>query len=438
MAPSRREFLKTSAAWAAAAGVLPLAAPLHALARREQLGTFPILQTMTNRSSAQFRVLVDTGKPYAFTALNAQGSAIDLDELDRFQHPADPAYEAVHLVANGLRPGQAYRLRVVEPASGKVLDERAFRALDTAKAAPRFAIASCMSDDFPDVQRDMWRAMQAQQPDVIFVLGDAAYLDPQNKPPTEESLWRRHVISRSKMDVFLWKTLRPVISVWDDHDYGMNNAGHDFPLKQASAGMFRALFGSGEAEGYEAGPGESKLLTLFGQRFFLMDCRSWRKAGEAHWGSEQEEWLLDRIGSGAEPAYLMNGSQYYGAYHGYDSFEKEHPRQLKRLMEALSDVEAPVVLCSGDVHFSELMRIGPEEMGYETYELTSSSIHSYYSQIKAEVENPRRLEFTKRYNFLTVDPRVTRPSARARLELRVRSIGRANDQIYARALSVAR
>jgi alkaline phosphatase D len=441
LAPSRREFLRTSAACAAAAGLAPwllrsAAGDLIGAARDEELGLFPVLQTMTHRSEAQFRVLVDTAKAYAYRGLRPDGEELELQVPDRFIHPSDPAHAVDHLMAEGLKPGEEYRLQIIEEATGNVLDERKFRSLDAGKDKPRVALISCMSDDFMAVQRDMWNSVRAAKPDILFFLGDAAYLDEQNTQLTEASLWRRHVATRMKLDVYRWKTLRPVLSIWDDHDYGINNGGFDFPLKTGSSQMFEALFGAQDVTGYASGLGRARVLSLFGQRFFLMDCRSWRRSGGAeatHWGGEQEDWFFEQLALNDEPAFLMNGSQFFGKYHGYESFEKQHPEQLKRVLERLGKAEAPVVLCSGDVHYSELMRLGREEMGYETFELTSSSLHSYYSQV-FKAPNPRRLVATDRYNFLLLEPKTVRGG----LEMKVRSIGRGSEQIFTRDLAVKR
>jgi alkaline phosphatase D len=35
----------------------------------------------------------------------------------------------------------------------------------------------------------------------------------------------------------------PILPIWDDHDYGFNDAGGDFPYRHQSAALFRAFWG---------------------------------------------------------------------------------------------------------------------------------------------------------------------------------------------------
>ena len=74
----------------------------------------------------------------------------------------------------------------------------------------------------------------------------------------------------------------------------------------------------------------------------------------------------------------------------------------------MSTVNAPFVLVSGDIHYSELMEIETEIFGYKTYEITSSSIHSFtFLQHHNFKKNPRRIKkcATSKHNFniVTID-----------------------------------
>ena len=127
-----------------------------------------------------------------------------------------------------------------------------------------------------------------------------------------------------------------------------------------------------------------------------MDSRSFRsdardgKTG-THWGEAQENWLFERLGGSSVPAWLINGDQYFGAYHKFESFEGNHPAAFRRFKERLKAAHAPVVLVSGDRHLAELMRIAPEEFGYETYEITTSAIHATLFPSLYEPEKNTRL-----------------------------------------------
>jgi alkaline phosphatase D len=48
----------------------------------------------------------------------------------------------------------------------------------------------------------------------------------------------------------------PILATWDDHDYGENDAGRDYPMKEESRGIFcdfwggAAELGSANSRGY--------------------------------------------------------------------------------------------------------------------------------------------------------------------------------------------
>jgi alkaline phosphatase D len=408
MSFSRRDFLKVSGVTVSSLWLSSAFGDCSNLLSFFENASVPILQTYTNETSAQFRILVATEDKliYKFQKVSSTSTVSKtLEHLDRYIHPAWPQFAVDHIIAEGLRPGAEYQLLVIDAQTGNVRDQRVFTALDRSQKTGRSAIISCLCDDFPDAQKEMWSVVANQNPDVVFLIGDAVYLDGRQSDD-EAGMWRRHLEVRKSMDLFRWKRLRPVISVWDDHDFGINDGDRDFPLKNATRQMFEAMFGSDATDGLSRGPSLALEASLFGQRFYLMDDRYYRTKSisqGSHWGEKQEDWLFSRLDSSDQPSFLMNGSQYFGAYAGYESFEGQHPDQFARVLKQLSKQQAPVIFASGDRHFSELMRIEPKLLGYETLELTSSSLHSYApDQIPAKV-NPRRLLATREYNFILVD-----------------------------------
>jgi hypothetical protein len=433
MSLSRRDFLKVSGlalatAWSEVNWAFDL---------RETSGAFvPVLQTWTNESTAQFRILNDNRLAFAYEFLDADGNKLSWNQLDHFVHPAWLTQSIDHLLVQGLQVGEDYRLRILDSQSGQLLDERIFSALDRSKNVGRTALISCMCDDFPDVQAEMWKIVADQNPDVVFLIGDATYLDGRDSDD-EKGMWRRHLEVRRALDLYKWKRLRPVISVWDDHDYGTNDGGADYPLKIATRQMFEAMFGSQSESGLVRGPSLAQEASLFGQKFYLMDDRFYRTqniSNGSHWGEEQEEWLFSRMQNSTDPVFLMNGSQYFGGYSGYESFEKEHPEQFARVQKRLAAQAAPILFVSGDRHFSEAMKVEKNILGYETLELTSSSLHSYGSSELPKALNPRRFLATPEYNFILVDSSAE-PGI---LNLDIKSLGLGGRVLFSHRTQIAR
>jgi hypothetical protein len=200
----------------------------------------------------------------------------------------------------------------------------------------------------------------------------------------------------------------PTIAVWDDHDFGADNMGGDYKHKANSTRTFNEFYAQ-EPVGmaYARGPGISSAFTAFGRKFILLDGRSFRglptptyKRG--FFGDEQLNWLAEQMNSFAGPVFLLSGSQFFGGYRkAGENYERKGKNEFEDFCQLVSTHPYPCMFGSGDVHFSEVMKIESDLLGYSAFELTSSSMHSVPSMNPAK--NFRRLEGALRENFLIVD-----------------------------------
>ncbi|MEK7358512.1 MAG: hypothetical protein AAB250_18855, partial [Bdellovibrionota bacterium] len=410
-------------------------------------GYLAILQGPTSSSEALINVLAPRLKTYIYTVVDSTGAAV---QVERYEVVKGPVFYSVDkLRVTGLRIGETYTLNVHDRKT--LIDQRTFGALDTTKAEPRIALASCMSDDrlFAEVIDPMGRRLQEQDIDLLVLCGDEVYVDSfefvERQKATEFDLWQRYVDALKRIPLYHWRALKPTLAVWDDHDYGTNDGDRDFISKDQALRLFRAVFGGPSIEGvWEQSPnGCSSAFKAFGQRFYLMDDRTFRQpnknqqAGETfgHWGQAQHEWLIERLRSDRSPAWIINGNQLFNGVSltFKEAFEQNHAPEFVALIDQLKTIEAPVVFSSGDVHLSEIMRIPKERIGYETFEITSSSMHSF---VGSGWENPMRLSgaYTREFNFV-----VVRSQASAgKLDLDVQSLGLAPAPYFSQRLSVER
>ena len=183
------------------------------------------------------------------------------------------------------------------------------------------------------------------------------------------------------------------------------------------------------------GPGIATSYSAYGQRFFLMDNRSFRDhpfIGKTHWGTSQEDWLVNNLATAKSAGWIMNGSQIFSGYRTGWGYETGHKRSLKKMLTRFSTVEAPVLFCSGDVHYSEIMHVEDKYLGYETTEITSSSMHSNAKEPRKG--NKRRIASTGEFNFVIAEVQV----ADKGIDLRIRSHGRDGKQFFEVEKSVIR
>lgn len=394
---NRRTFLK-QVTFLASAMLLSFGRAARALGPAGR--RVPLLQTATTETSTQIIVLRTLSENWHYEVVDSQDRAIGFTSAGTVSGP-NSKYATERLTITGINARDRFRLKIF--AGGRLLDTRTFKGLELSRDNARFAILSCM-DDRAENHAEMWREVISEQPDVMFFLGDNVYVDGEDQPVTAELIWARYVETRLTLDVYQMEPLAPVFATWDDHDYGEDNAGASFRFKQEAYRTFKAFYGGEDAGAFKNGPGVSSLLNGFGQRFVLLDSRSFRSRGE-QWGAAQKSWLYGNLDPrSTAPVWVFNGSQFYGAYQQYESVEREAPRDLNELTSNLSALAAPVVLAAGDVHYSEIMNLEPAILGYPTVEITSSALHS----VRADGLSPnrRRAFATLNNSFVMAETRV--------------------------------
>ena len=411
-------------------------------------GYLSIVQGPTSATESLINIVAPRLKKYAYE-VTEQGNGRTVT-VERYEMVPGPGFYNVDKIkVSGLRVGVEYVLKVKDGST--VVDERNFSALDTSKTMPTFALISCMADDYRfDKSIDpMWKRLQTENPDFVIFNGDAVYVDSfefvERGKATEYDLWQRYTDSLKRIPFYHWQTLKPVFSTWDDHDYGTNDGDRNFVAKQAAQKLFRAIYGGQDIDGFwtQSPGGIASQFQAFGQKFFLMDDRSFRQPNKnqsqsepyGHWGSEQHSWLLKSLQADDSPAWIINGNQFFNGQNldFKETFEGNGSTEFKTFLQQLKTVNAPVVFGSGDVHISEIMEIPAARFGYTTYEFTSSSMHSYLGD---GWENPMRLDgaYCKEFNFLLVRAQA----ATGKLQVDVKCVGIPSQPFFQKSLTISR
>lgn len=412
---------------------------------QELKNPFPILQGPTSENVTQISVLLP--KKTAFTVfLREKKTQKTFPHHLLVRNTAEPLDVEIHTYTfQGLQPHTAYEL-VVQDSTRNAVDVRNLKTLDVSKKNLRFAVASCMDDHYIKEQKPMWTELLAQKPDLIFFIGDNVYADEEinfyKGPAPEQTLWQRHIETRIRLEVFRSKDLVPIFATWDDHDYGQNDGDKTNPYKEVSTRIFQAFFPRDPISGvYEKGPGMASYLHTPTLNFFLMDDRSFRSSNkpdntpQTHWGFEQENWLLEHLVQLQMPAWIINGDQFFGGYHTYESYQGNHPQSFEAFIQSLIEIPVPLVFLSGDRHFTELLKIPPSFLGYETYEVTSSPIHAkLFPDLKDRFQSPYRVHATSdRFNYAVIG---SGPNTRNKLSFDLNFYGPNQQVLYHEKLSV--
>ena len=331
-----------------------------------------IWQGYTSGNQASFNILVSKNKKLSYF-LNNETSLYP--ELKR----EFPNLNLYHLTLENLNPQKTYQL-IVKDKHLKIVSEKTFKTLNLNQKEFTFAVASCMDDKWAN--QHIWEELLAFDPEMIFLIGDVVYADKYIQKISLKNLSSRYLETLQTLPLYKTSKLIPILAIWDDHDYGMNNGHGDFKYKKDMTKLFRDFFPLPAAHPYlSKGPGISFALKTKSQNFLFTDGRSFQSppADETPslWGKEQEAWLLKNLSK--NPSWIISGVQMLGRHHSFESFETGFPKNFKMMMSRIMKAKSPVFFLSGDRHLSELLQIDKTKetwARYNTYELTTSPIHA--------------------------------------------------------------
>jgi alkaline phosphatase D len=204
------------------------------------------------------------------------------------------------------------------------------------------------------------------------------------------------------------KVLQPLLSkmpqyaIWDDHDYGPNDANGSYILKDSSRNIFmnyttNPSYGEDGKGIYTKVSFSDADIFLTDNRYFrssdrLMDTIDGQPADKSFFGKQQMDWLKNALLiSRATFKIIACGSQILNPVSRFESmrmFSSEY-NDLMHFLQ-LHNITG-VLFLTGDRHHSEIIKV-PHPL-YPLYDITVSPLTAGVGRISgAEVNNPFRLE----------------------------------------------
>jgi len=264
----------------------------------------------------------------------------------------------------------------------------------------RIGFGSCAKQDKP---QPIWDAVVNLQPQLFVLLGDNIYGDTNDMG----LLRAKYGLLGNQPGYRKLKQTCPIAATWDDHDYGADDSGVEYPMKRESQQIFLDFFEAPpndarrSREGvYSAnvyGPvGKQVQLILLDTRYFRSPLKVGYKPGEPGegyrgkyapntdpdstiLGATQWSWLAEQLKVPAELRIIGSSIQLIAHEHGseiWDNFPHERARFLTLLRETKA---SGVIVLSGDRHLAEISRIlptDPQGIGYPLFDITSSSLNA--------------------------------------------------------------
>ena len=274
-------------------------------------------------------------------------------------------------------------------------------------AIQRIAFGSCVHQRRP---QPIWDDVLAARPDLFVFLGDNIYGDTRDLGVLEGE----YAKLAAQPGFQRLRASTPVLATWDDHDYGENDAGAEFPMKEPFRQAFLRFWGEPEGSPRWARDGvyTSARFGPSGQRLqlILLDLRynrtpisrqiafpndrvyeRWVRrelaAGRAvpgpyarnpdlsatMLGERQWAWLHERLRQPADLRLIGSSLQVLADFTGWEAWAN-YPRDQARLFDAIRQTAARgVVFLSGDMHYGELSRLDAN-VPYPLWDLTSSGL----------------------------------------------------------------
>lgn len=272
------------------------------------------------------------------------------------------------------------------------------------------AFGSCLRQDRPALIFD---AINQRRPDVFVFLGDNVYADTEDRTRFEEVYAQKAAIPGFQQ----LRAQSRILATWDDHDFGKNDAGTEYPRKQLAKQIMLDFYGEPAASKRRAREGvyTSYLFGSEGRRVqvILLDTRWFRSPLEIDpteqrrrykpttdtsttiLGAEQWAWLESELQQPADLRIIASSIQVIPNQHKFELWGN-FPHERERLLE-LALAHGPAVIISGDRHFAEMSRLDRD--GQSVWDVTSSSLNASSQGNRNEPNRHRVGPFVGENNF---------------------------------------
>lgn len=270
----------------------------------------------------------------------------------------------------------------------------------------RIAFGSCAKEGRP---QPIWSAVVETDPDLFLFLGDNIYGD------TDDMDVMRAKYERLAADAGFQQLAAtcPFLATWDDHDYGRNDAGVEYPMKRESQQVFLDFFSVPQDDPRRQRDGvyHAQVFGPEGKRvqIIMLDTRYHRsplKKGEfvpnvgsylpnedpeaTILGEEQWAWLAEQLQQPAEVRLIGSSIQVVPEDHRWEKW-MNIPAERDRLFKLIRETQAAgVIFLSGDRHLAELSMMDGG-VGYPLYDVTSSGLNQASAEWRPLERNRHRV-----------------------------------------------
>ncbi|XQW84143.1 alkaline phosphatase D family protein [Thalassotalea piscium] len=295
-----------------------------------------------------------------------------------------------------------------------------------AKTIEKIYFGSCGKSFKP---MPIFNAIAADDPDVFIFLGDNIYGDTEDMSVMEK---KYQTLGKHKGFLTL-KATSELIAIWDDHDYGHNDAGSEYPQKEASRKLMLDFWQEpkdslrykrdGIYTSYFYGEKDKTVQVILpdlrwnrdklhgvGEKAYYAD-RVPKKMGPyspspdkkaSMLGETQWKWLENELKKPATIKIIGSSLQLLPEFTGWESWAN-FPEDRKRLLSFIKENKiSGVIMISGDTHWGEISRVDDEGM-YPLWEVTSSGLSEKWKNVSPNKHRVGNFTNNVNYGFIEID-----------------------------------
>lgn len=275
------------------------------------------------------------------------------------------------------------------------------------KTLSRIVFGSCCDQDKP---QPIWDKILERHPELFIFLGDNIYGDTRDMAV----LKAKYAIQAKNYAPI--KEASEVIAIWDDHDFGENDAGKEYPFRDQSKELFfdfwdepknspRRREGDGIYTSYLYGPEDKSvhiiLPDLRYNRDNLKTVDSHEKAKERNFagfgpylpiadeslsmlGEAQWQWLEQQLQVPSKIKIIGSSLQFIATQPGWEAWSN-FPHERQRLINLIKKYQVNgVFFISGDTHWSELS-CQTDDVPYPMWDMTSSGLTETWDNVSPNI-----------------------------------------------------
>ena len=243
----------------------------------------------------------------------------------------------------------------------------------------KLGIGSCVDQDYPT---PAWASLEKESINSFFFLGDNIYGD------VPSGRLDNVILSYEKLNDQMpsWLKNTEKLVIWDDHDYGLNDAGANYIYKAESQQIYNDAWNIDQNDPRRSREGIyfSELKDIAGKKILIvgLDTRYFRsnliKIGNSYkphtnsnttiLGQIQWEWLEKELSREHDILILASSIQVLATEHRFEKWSNI-PHERDKLLALLNKLSSKVLIISGDRHRSGFYKLD------NIYEFTSSSLN---------------------------------------------------------------